>query len=326
MAKILYYLTFCFIGIFCAEVISGSAPFAPLFPPFYGLYGLVDVLLLDLLIRRRGSSWLTVYLAGVIVGYLTESFAAKVMWFGWPDSKLNLWGVLPIPEVPFLALFYHPIFSFCVPVYLMRRFLACPLPLPTSRLADRLLCVWPLFTALTLKMDKSIYLLKWAALDLLILAALVWLLSRLKTASDIRLGRKSRVTLAFLLPAIYVFAFFKMPAFGRTVVMLPGTFQICFSAVVLLLLTWMLWRRLPPTSNPESLPLEPAAIHPASVTARLLYVLVVMAACVMVAALTPGAIHFLSPFVFLPGMIIGTVLFLRVCVASLRQQGEHATL
>lgn len=325
--KGLYYLVFCFLGIFGAESISGSGPFAPLFPPFYAIYGVVDLLLLDYLIRRRVSSWRTVYLAGVMVGYLTESFGAKVMWFGWPANHLNPLGILPLPEFPFLALFYHPIFSFCVPVYLAHRFLACPLPLPTARWADRLLLAWPLFSALNLgsMVRGPIFHLQMVALDLLVLVVLVALLARARPVADLRLGKPSRAVLAILLVVTYVVTFFKMPPFGRHAVMRPNAFQICFSAAFLLLLAGLLIRRTPRLPPPDTPALEPRSIRPAVVAVGALYVLVTMSAGIAVALIFPPVMAIAAPIVFITGMLTGTVLFV-LAFRKGRREIERDTL
>lgn len=318
-AKALWYLLFAFVGIFAAEAISGNAPFAPLFPPFYAIYGLLDVLLLDFLIRRRVRSWIPVYVAGVIVGYLTESFAAKVMWVGWPGSHLNAMGVLPIPELPFLAFFYHPIFSFCVPVTLARRFLGCPLPLRRSRVADALMWAWPFFPALMLPASRygPSALIGFVAADLLVFLGILAWLARFRPVPDLRLSPRSRWALGLLLAASYAVALFRMPPFHRSEMYRPSMLQIGVSAAFLLCLVGLLRRAVPRSVTPAAAPFDPGAIRYSRVALGALYIVAALGAGIVVVRAVPAIGGALRAAIGFVGVVGGTGLFLYavfVCV------------
>ncbi len=74
-------------------------------------------------------------MGGMLVGLLTEAFLPKVLFFGWHEGSIIIGGVAWF-ETLVLTLFYHPVFSFMVPVYIAKRCLGYPLNLPVGRPMD----------------------------------------------------------------------------------------------------------------------------------------------------------------------------------------------
>ncbi|MFX1260374.1 MAG: hypothetical protein ACFFAN_21190 [Promethearchaeota archaeon] len=121
--KILLCLFIGCLSTFFAEVLSGSFPLW-----FINIWGLFMVLplymmhlifLLNLAMRKKKTSIPQLYLWGVIFA-LYESWITKVLWFGYPNSQGAQFGLLlfgiAIVEFIVLVFFYHPIFSFVIPI------------------------------------------------------------------------------------------------------------------------------------------------------------------------------------------------------------------
>jgi len=126
--KILLCLFIGCLSTFFAEVLSGS------FPLWYlNLFGLLFVLplymlhllfLLNLAIKSKRTSIPQLYLWGIIFA-LYESWITKVLWFGYPNEQSAQFGLfLGIAWGEFLVLvfFFHPIFSFIIPILVFQLF------------------------------------------------------------------------------------------------------------------------------------------------------------------------------------------------------------
>lgn len=263
-----YRLLFAFLGIACAEVLSGNQPFAPLLPPAYGMYGILQVLVLDVLLRFRVRSWGTVYLLGVGLGYCIETFVAKLAWFGGPTCALNPGGVLPLPEFPVLVLCFHPLLSLMLPVYLFRRWLDFPLDLGTSPRADRLLpWLLPLVPAAqlaTFPRPLGLHLLG-SGLTLLGLRFLVGWARAAGSAEDLLLFPRTRHILALLAGILLPVWIPLVPAPGHGRPLIPGPHQLLAALAFLALVAWAVHRRLgqagsqamPHESSQEAIPRWP---------------------------------------------------------------------
>lgn len=313
--RLILHFLFGFLGIFSAETISGNLPWAPLLPILYPIYGGLYLFFLDSLLRRRVPSWPTVYLYGVLVGYLTESFAAKVMWFGWPENSVNLLGVLPWPEFPLLAFFFHPVFSFLIPVYLARRYLGLPLALPTHPTIDRVLpWVWPLFAVFQVHFVglSGLRQVLWVGLDVLIFLAILQRFSQRSPCRDLRLAARTRALAGGLVLVCYLVFLFRVPPFQRTELMLPSPFQLGFSIAFSLLVLGMVWSRIRELPDRGPIPYDPGAIPLADCRRYGLYVFGIQVAGVFFLHLLPEA-----PWkgfwvlLFLVGTLAGTLFFLR---------------
>lgn len=110
------------LSMFFAEVLSGSSvlwfltPWAWLVP--FWLYLAHMVLFVNLALRFGRLSLLSLYLWGVLFG-LYESWITKVTWAGYAGADPG-WGTVlgfSFPEVLIVVLFWHPVFSWILPLF-----------------------------------------------------------------------------------------------------------------------------------------------------------------------------------------------------------------
>ncbi|MCD4672421.1 MAG: hypothetical protein K8R77_07150 [Anaerolineaceae bacterium] len=133
----LFWLILGAFSVFFAEVLATSDPFV--FFHFFGLLGVfphytLHVLVLAPLVVRldRRVRFGALFLAGTIFG-LYEAYMTKVLWSPpWNPDAFRLGGVAVITSA-MLVLFWHPFFSFLVPL-----FVADHLLLDSDRLSSSL--------------------------------------------------------------------------------------------------------------------------------------------------------------------------------------------
>jgi hypothetical protein len=109
------------LSMFFAEVFSGASPLW--FLSGWGwlvtlpLYGGHLLLLINLAMRTGRTSLSSLYLWGILFG-LYESWITKVLWAGYIGSTPGLGTFLGIgvQEFAVLALYWHPVFSFIIPL------------------------------------------------------------------------------------------------------------------------------------------------------------------------------------------------------------------
>lgn len=109
------------LSMFFAEVFSGASPLW--FLSGWGwlvtlpLYGSHLLLLINLAMRTGRTSVSSLYLWGIVFG-LYEFWITKVLWAGYIGSTPGLGTFLGVgvQEFAVLALFWHPVFSFIIPV------------------------------------------------------------------------------------------------------------------------------------------------------------------------------------------------------------------
>ncbi len=115
-------ILFGVLSIICAEVFSGSAPLW-----MWDLWGLLGVLplywghgliLWNIALRFRKTSVIHLYILGIIYG-LYESWMTKVIWAGYMGQDPQFGQILgfAIGEFLVIALFWHAIFSFIIPLF-----------------------------------------------------------------------------------------------------------------------------------------------------------------------------------------------------------------
>ncbi|MFW9919408.1 MAG: hypothetical protein ACFFED_07400 [Candidatus Thorarchaeota archaeon] len=116
---------FGILSIVCAEMFSGSAPLW-----MWDLWGLLVVLplywghgllLLNIALRYQKTSVTHLYILGIIYG-LYESWMTKVIWAGYmgQDPQFGQFLGFAIGEFLVIALFWHAIFSFIVPIFVFQ--------------------------------------------------------------------------------------------------------------------------------------------------------------------------------------------------------------
>ena len=108
-------------SVIFAEAFSGSSPLWFINGGFIlvvPLYSSHAILLLNLAIRYRKTNLTQLYLWGIIFG-LYESWITKVIWAGYMQESGPAIGTVlgfAIPEFFVIALFWHAVFAFIVPI------------------------------------------------------------------------------------------------------------------------------------------------------------------------------------------------------------------
>ena len=109
------------LSMFFAEVLSGSSVLWFLTPwgwlVTFWLYLAHTVLFVNLALRFRRTSFVSLYLWGVLFG-LYESWITKVAWAGYLGSSPGWGSVLgfSFPEFLIIVLCWHPVFSWILPM------------------------------------------------------------------------------------------------------------------------------------------------------------------------------------------------------------------
>ena len=119
--KIVFILLAGSLSMFFAEALSGSSvlwfvtPWAWLVT--FWLYLAHLLLFINLALIFRRTSLTVLYLWGVLFG-LHEAWITKVTWAGYAGQAPGIGKILgfAIPEFPLIVFFWHPVFSFILPV------------------------------------------------------------------------------------------------------------------------------------------------------------------------------------------------------------------
>lgn len=117
------------ISVFFAEVISGSMRY-PLFDlwgyfvviPLYGLHTIILLYILRGSIQNKKILFSTLYFGGVLFG-LYEAYITKVLFVGLSEDAFMVLNI-PIIDYIVLVFFWHPIFSFIIPVLVFEKIIA----------------------------------------------------------------------------------------------------------------------------------------------------------------------------------------------------------
>lgn len=121
-SRLVLIVLFGLLSVICAEVFSGSSPLW-----MYSVWGLLIVLplywghgliLWNIALRYRKTSLTHLYLLGIIYG-LYESWMTKVIWAGYMQEAGPQFGQFlgfAIGEFLVIALFWHAVFSFIIPI------------------------------------------------------------------------------------------------------------------------------------------------------------------------------------------------------------------
>ena len=144
MKKLIFYLLFIALGTASAELLSYSHPPALLNPLGFLPYGVLYVFFINYLIKKQVSDWKTVYLFGTLIGLISEGLFIKVLFFGWGLESFIFNG-LAIFEFFVLVFFFHPLFSFIIPVYIAKNFLNFPFAIKKSKRKLLFLFLLPLY-------------------------------------------------------------------------------------------------------------------------------------------------------------------------------------
>lgn len=287
----------CWLALLCfglPELLAGSSANWPLDPaiwiltiPLYALHFLVLVLV-ALATHRTG--WPALYLFGVAFG-LYESWITKVVWSGYPGSEGFALGRLGpdfgLHETLGLVLFYHPVFSFLLPLAVLCRLFpawAAAFPAPDWLFGPgqwASLRRWSLVAAAAVMdglnfADPRVFLISWLPFLALVVPGFLVVAGAALHAGDRgagitgpRLGRAGIVVAAAGLAAVYALSYRGL---------LPENLPPARSQVVTALaypLLALLIRATPPVTRPA--PEPAAAVTPGAGRLPLVLVLSVFA-------------------------------------------------
>lgn len=244
MKKFLFYLTFIALAMYCAEIISYNAPSILYEPTAYVGYGVLYVFFIHSLITRKVTKWSTVYFYGMLVGIITEAFLPKVLFFGWEAESFRLYGIAWF-ELFILTFFYHPFFSFIVPVFIAKKWLNFPFALETDKYKLRILLPVIVMTVFSV---GQVYLngggeFVEAIISTLILVSLIILLRKSGVIKDVTISLRSRLWFLGISIAMYliVFLFTEVPHGG----VLPEVGAIVFILIYITVIFMLIRRELP---------------------------------------------------------------------------------
>lgn len=307
-SQFVIYGFFAALGSILAEVFSYNYTEAVLVPWGYLPYGLLYILFVDALLRRRVRDWKIVYLYGVLVGFITEGFAAKVVFFGWDVDSVILLGFAPA-ETLYLTFVYHPLFSFILPVFIARNFFGFPFALPKAK---RPIITWlvsiPLYALVlgSTNANDLFWLVIYTVLTFFVFGIWMALLKKWGGIESIALGKIARAGVWFVTIAFYVFAWFffhKEPRFPPW----PATVVALFFTVFVFILIAIKVER--PTTSPITyVPRFPF-------WQRLGYC-APMTALLVGAAINPAAVVFnwIFSITFIAGIVLGPLYFAYVTI------------
>jgi len=210
--KVKVYLAFSALAIFFAESVGGNYPSALLNPLVYIAYGFPFILLLDDLVRNGENRFYPWYFSGWLVGWVTEAYVAKVVFYGWPGDHEQIFGfaVGPILVVIF---FYDAWITLLLTAYVARRYLGFPFQIQINRGRDRI----ALTTALVLSVISTHISISQGkplprtmielALSFLILVVIINGLKKVGRIDDFRLSKDERTRILKWGVVIYVLFF-----------------------------------------------------------------------------------------------------------------------
>lgn len=148
--RCMYYLLFTLVGVFHAEVLSRSQPWALVNPAaaliIWPVYGVHYIVLGDMLLRRRITTFFPIFLSGCLLG-MYEFAITKVYWQPpWNPTSGAEVGFAWF-EVLWVGFAWHAFMSFLIPYVLMQRVFLPDSPRPWASREFRWVAAGvPLFT------------------------------------------------------------------------------------------------------------------------------------------------------------------------------------
>ena len=208
--KAALYLAVTAMFVLWAE--NANLPGQVWIPPLYPSYGIPVVWFLTTLAATgttRAAPW---FLFGTLVGLITETYVAKVTFFGLQPNCPQVAG-LAVGPILFIVLFYHPWFSFLVPAHAVSILWGFPCRTPLGAWGTRLLFAVPvllmpftLLVQLTRQYSPGFLIGRMTA-SMVLLLLIGALLRRLRLA-DVRLDARERKGFALISALCYLFLFF----------------------------------------------------------------------------------------------------------------------
>ncbi len=314
--KIIFYLTFAALGLFWAEVISTNIPHALVNPVAYLIYGLLYVFFIDALLRWKGRQFLLWYIFGVLIGLITETYVAKVSFYGLEPDAHRILGFAPGALI-FIIFFYHAFFSFLAPAYLATRLLKMPFPMASCRWKDVACLLSPIillpivYSQLLSRSWTVTHLMSSMAISAMILMLWIWLLRSLGPIKNILLCNKERRYLFFITAGFYCLFLFTMTnkVHGHAPTDIPLIPLLTMSGIIAFLLIGAR-KALSKNKKPvTAIPYFPETINLKLFAGWLLWHLSITAILLSLDSLKSLWISLLGPLAF-SGSLIGIGLFI----------------
>ena len=244
MNKFFFYLFFITLGTICVEVLSTNAISFIWYPWGYLIYGLLYIFFIDYIFRKQISSWKTIYLFGMLVGFITEAYVAKVVFFGWPDNNFIFHG-FAVKEIIMLIFFFHPLLAFLLPIWIAKNFFGLPFAVKKSRRKWMiyLLPLYPVIGSSSVGLVYSPKLAITAFITLVIFTIITLLFYKYRQVKNILLTKKQKIITFVAFLAFYILFYLKTPVYRREFVMLPEIIPLLISFVVAGLIFFLIWIR-----------------------------------------------------------------------------------
>ena len=232
-------------GTFISAILSFKNVEALVKPFGVILYGTLFVWIVEILLSRQIKSWRTVYLYGVLFGFIIEAFSYKSFFFGLSRDALVMFDVAVI-QAPFLIFVAHPLISIMAPVYIMKSFFKVPFALPSlvSPIVPFIgLLLYTFFFAGFFNVSNSILPRFWGSVFIvLIFLVLMRLFGK---APSLGLPSWIRKSIGLLAVLVYIFTYFTRPVIGGREIMFPNVFTLLGSFIFLWLLFYLVRKRTP---------------------------------------------------------------------------------
>jgi hypothetical protein len=287
----------------------------------YLTYGLLYLLFIGVLISRRVSDWNTVYLMGVLVGFITEGYAAKVVFFGWEADSFTFHG-FAVTETLFLSFVFHPLCSFMLPVFVARNFFNFPFAVPKTKRPYWALAVLIPFYVLIMgaTTGRDVFSLAAHLLPtLFVMSAWTIALRKWGGAGSITLGRGTSAVILAITVAFFTFTFHFMETAYTGVIMLPSQSSVVLSLVFVVFVSILIALRIKDSGSTE------AAYSPGFPLWKSIGYFALLAMLLLIAPLNPLGHLFVGLYgiVFIGGIVAGPAWFAYVIidtVCRLRRQ------
>lgn len=317
MKKLIFYLLFIALGTASAEVLSYSYPPALLNPLGFLPYGVLFVFFINYLIKKQVSDWKTIYLFGALIGLISEGLFIKVLFFGWGPESFIFNG-LAIFEFFVLVFFFHPLFSFIIPVFIAKNFFNFPFAVKESKrkiLFLSLLPLYPIINSTSLNGDFSLVLV-YLPLSFLIISIILILYYFNSNIKDITLKRGSIILTTLLTIFIYFLGFFTFKGHNKEI--FPSLFPLIFIILFMFFILFLIKKR---TIN-----LKTVRVHcyPKINLAKTLLFLVLYSIIILTltyfALILSEIISVIMTFFLFGGAFLGTTYFIYVLINTFRKQ------
>lgn len=145
----------------------------------------------------------------MLVGLITETYVAKVTFYGLRPDAYRILGVAP-ESILFIIFFYHAFFSFLAPAYMAKRLLGMPLPISRRRLINLSYVIIPLILLPAVSnqlIDRGLSVLTLMLLlgiSAVVLSVWILLLRSMGDIKNVLLSRKERRVLLLITLVFYV--------------------------------------------------------------------------------------------------------------------------